>query len=503
MLRGNKRPVPKAVLITPPPKVYSMHENLDVKLHNRFDIEVIDSTTGGLKLHAMAENVICSQLWTRMFTPATYFNNIHYGTGAGTPSSADTSLFTFLGYAAPSTRDDVYTYDWDNGIVSLTRKIQLSETTAVGSTLTEVGIGYDSGRTTLCTHAMLKDMNGNEISIEKTSTDIINIYATVFLHFGTTGYDSGTIKVAHYEGNTFFLWALGMYASRIISRAIFSRNWFAVETSSTDPVFFKSPTLSYSAASKVLTVTVPRLAVAEANVTGIRQITFGDYFIWSPSGTTYYMSCPIFFVEPENSVMSTALTGEALGTGDGSTTDFKTAFPFIDGTPTVYADGVKQTGVTFSTSSPAFTQTPIGPDSLLKFVKQVAGTIIVPSNSFGFAAVGATTIYEFVDRAHCTITSFSPSNCTVYVSEDMETWTKLTTYTGSFTHRYWKLVTSNNTGGIYSVVYSGVNENNVHFATAPASGAVLTIDYTTKRIAKDVNHVFDLSATFSFGEYTA
>ena len=497
-IRGSKRPVPTDAALVPAQK---LNTQLNCGIHNRFDIEVVDAKTGEIKQRAQAENVICNGLWARMFTPETYFNDIHYGTGAGTPSSADTSLFTFLGYAAPSTSNDVYTYDWDNGIASLTRKIQLSETTAVGSTLTEVGIGYSSGSTTLCTHAMLKDMNGNEISIEKTSTDIINIYATVFLHFGTTGYDSGTIKVAHYEGNTFFLWALGMYASRIISRVIFSRNWFAVASSSTDIVFFKSPTLSYSSASKVLTVTVPRLAVAEGNVTGIRQITFGDYFNWYYNGD-HYMSCPIFFVEPENSVMSTALTGEALGTGDGSTTDFKTAFPFIDGTPTVYADGVEQTGVTFSTSSPAFTQTSTGPDSLLKFVKQVAGTIIVPSNSFTPAAIGATTIYEFVDRAYCTITSFSPNNCTVYVSEDMETWTQLTTYTGSFTHRYWKLVTSSDLGGIYSVVYSGVNENNVHFATAPASGAVLTIDYTTKRIAKDVNHVFDLSATFSFGEYT-
>ena len=39
----------------------------------------------------------------------------------------------------------------------------------------------------LCTHALLQDMNGNNISIQKTNTDVINIYATVYLHFNQAG----------------------------------------------------------------------------------------------------------------------------------------------------------------------------------------------------------------------------------------------------------------------------------------------------------------------------
>src|SRR5574344_85211 len=91
-----------------------------MNIHNRFDIEVIDSRTGKIRQRAQAENVICSQLWTRLLsTSGTYFNYIHYGTGTGTPASANTSLFAFLGYGTPSTGDDVSTIDVANGILSL------------------------------------------------------------------------------------------------------------------------------------------------------------------------------------------------------------------------------------------------------------------------------------------------------------------------------------------------------------------------------------------------
>ena len=43
---------------------------------------------------------------------------------------------------------------------------------------------------------------------------------------------------------------------------------------------------------------------------------------------------------------------------------------------------------------------------------------------------------------------------------------------------------------------------NIHFDVAPAAGAVITIDYTPDCIAKDENHVFDLTLELTLGEYT-
>ena len=72
--------------------------NMDCSIHNRFDIEVVDSITGEVKQTAQAENVILNQLWTRLLSPNAYFNYIFIGTGNGTPSAPDTALFTHLGY---------------------------------------------------------------------------------------------------------------------------------------------------------------------------------------------------------------------------------------------------------------------------------------------------------------------------------------------------------------------------------------------------------------------
>ena len=108
MIRGKKRPVVEALDIADSPLVQKINSTLNASIHNRFDIEVIDAATGNVRQRAQAENIICDALWTRLFTPTTYFNYIHYGTGSGTPSATDASLFTFLGYGIPETVDDVY-----------------------------------------------------------------------------------------------------------------------------------------------------------------------------------------------------------------------------------------------------------------------------------------------------------------------------------------------------------------------------------------------------------
>lgn len=171
-IRGQTRPVPIGAEIKPS----KTNVQLNASIHNRFDIEVIDAATGEVRQRAQAENVICNNLWGYLGYNA-WNQYIQYGSGSGTPAATDTALFSFVGSDTPTTVSKVY--DAATGVFSLQRKIKLLETTAVGKTITEVGIGYGNNYA-LCTHAMLTDMNGNQISIAKTATDIINIYTTVF-----------------------------------------------------------------------------------------------------------------------------------------------------------------------------------------------------------------------------------------------------------------------------------------------------------------------------------
>lgn len=149
---------------------------VEPKIHNRFDIWKRNVETGVEEQVAYAENIVLDQMFTRLCSFLTYFNNIHYGTGSGTLASTRTSLFTFLGYKGVTNVEKIYgipTSSWR-------QSCELGLTDNNGAVLTEVGIAYGSTSTNLVTHAMLRDMNGNPVSITKTAVDILTIYATIY-----------------------------------------------------------------------------------------------------------------------------------------------------------------------------------------------------------------------------------------------------------------------------------------------------------------------------------
>lgn len=142
----------------------------DVKIHNRFDIYKNDEFVG------YAENLVLDQAWTRIVAGSSYFNYIHFGTGSGVLAANRTGLFVHLGTKAPVDVESIKALP----VSRWKRKITLNPEEFVGSTLTEVGIAFGSSANQLCTHAMIKDAEGNQISITKSATDVINIFATVF-----------------------------------------------------------------------------------------------------------------------------------------------------------------------------------------------------------------------------------------------------------------------------------------------------------------------------------
>lgn len=518
-------------------------QEIKASIHNRFDIEVIDASSGKIKQRAYAENVICNSLWTRLFTPSDYFNYIHYGTGSGTPSVSDTSLFTFLGYGTPATTDDVYTKDDTNGYVSLTRKIQLSETTAVGSTLTEVGIGYSTTAATLVTHAMLKDMNGNTISIAKTSTDIINIYATIFVHWDVDKYDSGYVEFYpiakwavysdYYGYSTILYWLLGRHTMS----ASYLYAWFAAGNNSRENYYAASSavqsnrtsaiTPTYSSTNKTLTFTVTRLPVANCNIAGgIGCVELG-YFS-QPGSTQYNVPTGEIMLRVGGSWFAgSTITGEAIATGDGSTKDFATDFVMVS-SATIKVNGVAvSSGITVDENLPS-NLTNMGRNFILQSYNTrsgAAGTWGPNTQSCGVEDPGSTN-YRYGDSATAIyynpfyalgIASFvlsnTQNNVAVAISDDGETWVTLSSGASAATitvpeayryYRYWKIwnLADGDTRGIGTITCYRTNTNNIHFDTAPASGDVITADYTTKTIAKDTNYVFDLTVVMALAEKT-
>lgn len=448
----------------------------NINLHNRFDIEVRDAKTGELKQQAYAENIILDALWTELITSASaFFSAIHIGTGSGTLSAARTSLFTFLFGKAAGTA--TYQEDYDNGWQSARRSIQISETEYVGSTFTEIGIAKSTTSTHLMTHAVLKDMNGNPVSILKTDTDIITFYATVYLRFTAAGWDSGKIKHTSRDNallGTAQTMAVGASFYEGIDTLHLYANAYAATATRTNDVANKKVTSYF------------RIPAASGNYnSGINKAVSGSLEMW--------------FAGMSN-LTGNAIVGEQIGTGDGSTKDFQTAFPMVKSGAVIKVDGVTQSsGVTVDTGKPKQNITP--------FLRRVSGDayILYTGNAVSIAA-NSHEIFENPYYQTIGLYSGTSNYVNLYCSDDMETWTQVTISAIQEAYRYkryWKVVATTTSNNMYlRDILSSDCLTNVHFDAAPSTGAVITIDYDSDVITKDANHVFDLTIVRQFGEYT-
>ena len=515
MIRGHKRPLERAI---------KEEAVVRVNLHNRFDIEVIDAATGKVRQRAQAENCILNALWTRLLSPNTYFNYIHYGTGTGSPAAVDTSLFSFLGYLTPM--DTVYTNDAENNYFSCRKLGQLSETAAVGDTLSEVGIAYSTTSSTLVTHAMLKDMNGNTITIHKTDTDVVNIYATVFVHYDAT-YSNGDVVIMPYTFENYFwkyLCGTGEAAftnKRVIVttggtyRVTMTLNGSALTCLGVSDNICKAYLASVTAnvAAKTLTFNVPRLAVGDSNLGGLRAFMFCWGYTSYSGGLGNTKTVPFLSVNVGPSWFpGTTITGEAIGTGDGITKDFATAFGYIS-SATIKVDGVEQaSGVTVDMGEPLNYQN-MGQYFIWldKESSSSSGTAALSapcpvSTGADMFDVAGTNVYYNPHYADGILSYIVGSNVAISVSDDLGTWVQISSTAGTKTvaaeyrrYKYWKAVGTGQ-GAWNTLIAQDLTGRNIHFDTAPEAGKAITANYTTASVAKDSNHVFDLSLSIVLGE---
>lgn len=525
---------------------------IKANIHNRFDIEVRDAVTGRIKSRAYAENIILNKLWTNICSNnAGYFRYISIGTGSGTLDATRTSLFTHL-VSKQLTDSPIFEMDEDGKYVSCRRSAQLLESDNVGAIITEIGVAYDITATGLVTHAMLKDMNGNPTSIEKKDVDIITFYATLYFTFPDL---IGSLP--SYLGGRLHIVALGSsgvpYYSATLDRRM---NWLLFKIfglGNNQPVgyygFFAS---RYSAANKTL-------FVADSNIDEITDYVVGDTAYFAATQVNSAVNKTITFtgrlpaaskndghgirsVElvfhrfdspydsllrglvlrfPNTSFDGTNISGEQVGVGDGVQTKFQTLFPFVRSGAVVKVDGTPvSSGVTVITALPKsnsaldilrpLTESHGATNTSYDFISFALRSS--PGESFGYpygpamfeneynTTVGISSIHTYTGQR-------------IYVSDDAIGWALIKEGAeGQFSvpaeyrrKRYWKFMGSSDIGGT-GAAYNFVNDitdfDNIVFDNPPAAGAVITVDYTTDVVAKDANHVFDLSIELQFGEYT-
>lgn len=533
-----------------------------IGIHNRFDIEVVDSLTGEVKQKAQAFNVICDNLWNRLISYTTsssssegygYSAYIHFGKGTGTPSHTDTSLFNSIGSKPVGTTNYTINQDIIHGVASCRRSILLDETEYNGETITEVGFGYAASNTSLCTHAMLQDMNGNPISITKTSTDIITIYGTVYVHFDQSS-DVKIMSLAmamhnRYNESECSMAALLFGIKRLSNassgsgylipgRAYLVKPWFTridkVDNSDSVHMGFMYSDMGnfqYDKPNKKIVVNYSRLPATMSsggnnpymNWSGAHGIILANvnysssYSYGNPRGQHLaYIECGKDTIPPFQ------ITNESVSTGDGSTTKFHTKFdmPYdavvkVNGSPITNGVVVKKLPVNLKgsylcpycrnvlimESGDVIPQDSTQGSSIVHLNSWSSLQFQIPKTNDGFVCentvneIGINGLYNF------------GASRRIQISDDGVDWSDIeygTPLTEEQKHaRFWR---DNTTDTSYaglsfdnSSLYDG---NNIIFDTPPASGDVITIDYKTPTIPKDADHVFDLTVTFQFGEYT-
>lgn len=357
-----------------------MNLKTGAKLHNKHHIILMDAKTGKVKKEGWAYNAILNQGFTRLianhlknqsttsdgarffgFGTNGFAGKTFIGTGTAAVNVSDTQMATYL-----DRKTNVYhakEYNLSIGMASHTRKAVWSESEIQNTAITEVGLGIDNQTSGLVTRALIKDSEGNQITINKGATDILTIYSTVYmelshLYGSNLGFVQGTmanglLASLYYNaqpGTSFYL-RVGKSKDEIA----ISNNAVKSQISFHNINFIggQAAEVAFDASNKRIVVAPTgiadgaRFGVAEGNDSaGIWEIGFSRHYGQLAEQTMTLGEQPIFrAVMPIAGVWpGTTITDEELGTGDSNTTIFQTTWaPVLSGTDVVKIDGVTKT----------------------------------------------------------------------------------------------------------------------------------------------------------------
>lgn len=280
------------------------------KLHNEFDIVSTDINTNK-STTLKAYNVITTTGLNVARTGSGAFGYIALGSGSGTPSEADTKLFTYVTSKQFSVQSR--TFDASTNTYTARFLITLNETEMNGNTFTELGLANTSYNSGICTHAMIVDEHGAPMSITKTDTMILKIYATVYLTVDLT-------DIHFIDPNVSILSLFGsVLGSSLYSCGVCCHAQGPLNSSSYGNIDKGATTTNISNGRKVSY----DIMGSEMNGKLVRYLGFGRQYYWNNAAYA-----PGIIMDITNkSDMCTKITKEVVGTGDDSTTFFPITYP--------------------------------------------------------------------------------------------------------------------------------------------------------------------------------
>ncbi|QRN86041.1 hypothetical protein JR334_02060 [Clostridia bacterium] len=472
-----------------------MKKNIVVGIHNHFDIVSRDVKTNKVVRQERAYNLILDNFWNEFLQSDSdvdeCLSHIYFGSGTTTPASSDTSMTAYEGGKSTTNMAWDYSNFKTTGVIKITGNIRLEASEYVGVSISEVGFGRTSTEG-LCTKSLIKDQNGNPLSIIKLVDQVVDIFGTFYVRIPLTG----AVRFTGY----------GFTSANILNRLTFQsstsdfnvqfRNMEANEADG-GVYDYKSVNIdnsvTYDPTNKKMTITLSDLSSSTGNIGGLKELCLlGDD------------SMAVMIAElPVTNFSQPAIIKESVGTGDGSNKKFSCAFGNVkdNGTAKLYVNDV-EVDASFVYSIGALDLAQLGP--ALKVISFDPDSNIHPM------------ILENVCNDMLSVTDVIGRRYIMYSSDDCETWTQIlygsNTTTGTKTidiehqnKRYYKIVDS------YTTAYTRdisnlIGTGSIYHAiadSAPADGDAVTMTYEPNCIAKDSQHVIkNVQIELTFNEYT-
>lgn len=324
-----------------------MNIEIPAKIHNKFDFEVRDIRSGEIKQKAKAENIILNTLWGMLGSTQDFSQYISYGSGTGTLSTNRTTLFTKIASLTPIIAETAYNVP---PLASFCKKkAVIVAGTQIGKTITEVGYG-DS---TLYTHALIKDAEGNPLSVGPLSEfDEVTIYSTVFAEITLA---DGHYLLFHEDGSNAILGQMtgGKPGFNWGNNKIIGLTSTKNTTSYKKELGELTKAFDASTASSLKKITSGRIRFDSTN---------GNGKIWGICFEHYSSAYQLFAINFPNTTFSGYhFEGKSIGAGDGVKTKFILPWSDINNTKEYkfYKDGVLLTESTDYTLANSSSETSI------------------------------------------------------------------------------------------------------------------------------------------------
>lgn len=489
-----------------------MEKEIKVGVHNRFDFVRRDAKTGEVLGEYKAENIILNTFWPLFLSSNSrgMFSYIIFGSGTSAPLPTDTRLTQAIAskLATPVYADNKivvgaldYSLWESDGIIIMKKSVRIEDTEHNGTFISEVGLTRYSGTTSdIITKALVKDMNGNVVSIEKKPGEVLDIFARVYLKVPLERIVDHTIV---HSGSSFLNRILtATYSSDMIDEAAYiysgSPNRGQLELKNAIQYAAVIPTVSIP--DKKITFSMANLTASNGNALyGIKSLELLGIRVKLP--TTGFTQPPI--------------TKEVVGTGDGVTKDFRTAFGYIldNDTCKVYVNDVEvSSGVSIDFDKPVAFTNIVDHMIIVEYppVTDEYGKLVPISPGFSNYLI-PWYILENPWASTIPVTQLDLTYGNVEASNDLVSWVTVgsrsskglvAVASGYQNHRYWRFNSSTTSGILYQVITSSL-PTNIHLDTAPAVGDTVAVTYQPDCIAKDAQHVLNnVKITFSFNEYT-